>query len=157
MAEPVRLWIASVHHPAFKNGGWAWVARSAEGVSGYAGGERNTTAGRAALSGLVAALKATAGPTAAQTDAALVLRGFRELEAWAAAGWRDAAGEPVADADLWKIVAAAATTRALTVTALEPGPGKFAQAWAEFASDKAKAQGAFTAAIPKPNLAKFPG
>ena len=34
------------------------------------------------------------------------------------------------------------------------GPAAFAQAWANLAMDKAKAAGAFTAAIPKPNLAR---
>jgi hypothetical protein len=36
-------------------------------------------------------------------------------------------------------------------------PCAFAAAWAELAMDKAKATGPFSAAIPKPNLAKAPG
>jgi hypothetical protein len=39
----------------------------------------------------------------------------------------------------------------------EPAPGTptaFAAAWADLARDRAKDKGAFTAAIPKPNLAK---
>jgi hypothetical protein len=64
---------------------------------------------------------------------------------------------PVENLDLWvQAITALRRVRLVTRRAeLTPGaPTAFAAAWADFARDRAKDKGAFTAVIPKPNLAK---
>jgi len=154
MTEPTEIWICAAHHPAFRCGGWAFVRRIKGQLSGVAGGDRYTTARRMALAGLAAALRDL---PAGETDI-LVETTSPELSTLARvlAG----RGEEEEDLDLWAQVAAAAKGRqvALARVAAEPRtPCAFTSAWAELSMDKAKAAGPFTAAIPKPNLAKAPG
>jgi ribonuclease HI len=154
MTEPTEIWICAAHHPAFRCGGWAFVRRLKGQLSGTAGGERYTTARRMALAGLVSALSdLPAGETAVRVETT-----SPELSTLTRvlAG----RGEEEEDLDLWAQVLTAAKGRRIELArvAAEPRtPSAFATAWAELAMDKAKAAGAFTAAIPKPNLAKAPG
>jgi hypothetical protein len=150
MSTPVRLFIETTHHPAFRYGGWgiAWDVGGV--VAGQAGGERNTTAERIDLMALIAALQGLpAGPVSIHSAGGGVLNAARAL----------AAGElPAEDLDLWAQAIKAAQGRTLTVkpAAKAPNtPSAFLQAWAEVGQDKAKAKGRFSAAIPKPNLAKL--
>jgi len=159
MSLPIRIWICAAYHAVYRCGGWAVVWVSQGQASGTAGGERHTTARRTALAGLAAAMRdLPAGqPIFIQTTSV-------ELAAFAAflanlGGLGEAAG-PDEDLDLWAQIATGARGRSLELvhTLLEPdGSGAFVRAWADLARDKAKASGPFTAAIPKPNLAKFPG
>lgn len=148
MSDTIRIWAGVSHHAAFRCGGWAYVRKVAGQATGAAGGERATTAQRMALAGLAAALSdLPAGPVVVHTDSA-------DMEALAALLPGGAPGE---DKDLWVKVVAAVGCRKLSVTRtpLQPKTGvAFAAAWADLASDKAKATGVFKAAIPKPNLAK---
>lgn len=158
----LRLWIADDHHAAFRCGGWAWVRAAGAELSGQAGGARHTTAGRTRLEGLAAALKDLPGaePLAIHLTDAGFARALAALPDLAAAGWRDARGEPLPDQDLWIAAAAILSRRPYSAHHAEPAPktpAAFAAAWAELARDKAKAQGPFTAAIPKPNLGKLQG
>ena len=76
-----------------------------------------------------------------------------------------AAGQPLTeketpgeDLDLWAALTTALKRHPPTFTLADPTTDPavaFAQAWADLAMDKAKAAGPFTAAIPKPNLAKL--
>jgi hypothetical protein len=76
-----------------------------------------------------------------------------------------AAGQPLADKetptedlDLWAALTTALKRHPPSFTLANPATdpaAAFAQAWADLAMDKAKAAGPFTAAIPKPNLAKL--
>jgi ribonuclease HI len=157
MTIPIRLWTSASHHTAFRCGGWAcaWVAGGQ--AAGLAGGERNTTPARMALTGLVSGLAALP----AGADVAVHITSA-ELAAFAGflAALPAQAGAPEEDLDLWARILTAAKGRRLSVTraAVSPAaPTSFTAAWADLAMDKAKATGAFTSAIPRPNLAKAPG
>jgi hypothetical protein len=157
MTEPVRLFVETTWHPAFRYGGWGIVRQGAEGLSGQAGGERNTTAARIDLMALAAALQGLpAGAAVAISSASPGLLAAARLVASAPApGAQDAPSE---DLDLWAPALAAAKGRRMTVTPArrEPNtPAAFCFAWAEVGQDKAKGLGRFSAAIPKPNLAKL--
>ncbi len=155
MSSPIRLWLEISHHAVFRVGGWAWVRDDGVSVSGYAGGDRRIDAERAALSGLVAALGQAPGPRPAQlhTSSDLVAAIPRRIKA-------AQAGEeiPTGDLDLWAKATTLLAAASVTIVRALPtpgGPAAFAAAWAEFALGKAKGKGAFTAPIPKANLAKL--
>jgi hypothetical protein len=159
MTNPIRLWICAAYQPVYRCGGWAAVRAGQGPVFGAAGGERHTTASRTALCGLAAGLHdlPPGGAVSIQTTSP-------ELAAFAGflanLGTPALAAGPDEDLDLWAQIATAAKCRrlSLTLTPHDPGaPIAFAAAWADLARDKAKASGAFTAAIPKPNLAKIAG
>jgi ribonuclease HI len=157
MQSPVRLWIETTHHPAFRYGGWGIVREDGGTVSGLAGGERNTTAARIDLSALIAALQGLpAGRTIAIASASPgVTAAARLLAAPPAAGAADA---PAEDLDLWAQALRLCSGRALTVQTSQRAPrsaAAFCFAWAEVGQDKAKGQGRFSSAIPKPNLARL--
>ena len=149
----VKLWIAAGHDAAHRNGGWAFV-RSGVEVAGVAGGDRRTTRERMVLSGFLAALKdvpadARLSVVAPRTDALLL----HQLV-------KPPADPPTEDLDLRAILSQALAGRVWTLAIGDPAgppPIGFAIAWADLASDKAKAGGAFTNAIPKTNLAKVKG
>jgi hypothetical protein len=154
MSHAVRIWLEISHHAAFRIGGWAFVRADAASVTGQAGGERRIDAERAALAGLVAAL---AGPDASRppqlSTASALVAAIPARIAAAKAG----ENPPTENLDLWAraMTALAAAPVEIVRMAPTPGtPGAFAAGWAEFARDKAKDQGPFTSAIPKPNLAK---
>jgi hypothetical protein len=148
-----RIWIAASHDAAHRNGGWAFV-RAGDEPQGRAGGERRTTRARVALAGFLAALKdvppgAPLAVVAPRPDA-LVLHTLLKPPA-------DAPGD---DTDLRALLAKALEGRAWTLAVGDPDaptPTSFAAAWADMASEKAKASGAFENAIPKTNLAKAKG
>lgn len=158
----LRLWTAADHHPAFRVGGWAWLRADGAELAGQAGGARNTTAGRNLLAGLAAALADLPGeaPVTIHAADANLARALTALPQIAAGGWLDAKGQPLADQDLWLAIAARLSQRPYTAVhaAADPRtPMAFAAAWADLARDKAKAQGPFASAIPRPNLAKVQG
>ena len=149
----VTLWTAALCRPDPGYGGWAHVRRGADGVlAGAAGGERRVGGARMVLTGLIEAL--TAAPAAAAvtlhfTDPALAA----EL---AATDGAYALAEPEAWATARKLLAARPTLTLAPLADSAPAAG-FLKAWAEFGLDTAKTRGAFKAAIPRPNLLKFPG
>ena len=151
--SPVRIWIAASHDAAHLNGGWAFVRVGTE-VYGVAGGDRRTTRARTALSGFIAALKdIPAGETlsvVAPRPDAMVLHQLLKPP-------KDA---PTEDLDLRAALAVSLSGRTWALALGDPDaltPFTFAVAWADMASEKAKMGGAFTAAIPKTNLAKAKG
>jgi hypothetical protein len=152
MSAPHRLWLAAHHHPAFGNGGWAYVRAGAGEVAGAAGGDRRTGRLAMLMAGLADALKAAPSGdlelTVAADDVPLV------------APLAGAAPPEDADPALYAPVVAALAGRTPKLFKVAAPAGTavgFAAAWAEHAAEKAKAQGGFRAAIPKPNLAKVPG
>ncbi|HEY2660033.1 MAG TPA: ribonuclease H [Caulobacteraceae bacterium] len=162
MTSQVQIWTCAAHHSVFRCGGWASVRLSAGLVTGVAGGERNTTARRMALAGLVAALRDL--PSADSSSSAGLVRVHTtspELAAFAGFLADSAAGaSPDEDLDLWAQIVTAAKGRRLDLVRAPVHPGSpmaFAAAWADLGMDKAKARGPFTAAIPKPNLAQVRG
>jgi hypothetical protein len=154
MSASVTLWLEISHHAAFRIGGWAFVRRADGELGGYAGGGRRIDAERAALAGLVAALgREPAGPAPVRvfTTSRLVAAIPGRIRA-AEAG----EGAPEANLDLWAQAMRALAARPVEIKlgSASERPTGFAAAWAELGRDRAKDQGDFTAAIPKPNLAK---
>jgi hypothetical protein len=154
MTDPVRVWLEISHHAAFRVGGWAIVRADGAEVTGQAGGDRRVNPERAALQGLIAALREPreGRPALVHTSSELVIAIPARIGA-ADAG-RDA---PEENLDLWAQArtALAASPVKIAVSTRAPGsPSAFAAAWAELARDKAKDKGPFTAAIPRSNLAK---
>jgi len=159
MVQPVRLFIETAYHPAFRYGGWGFVREAGGAVSGGAGGERNTTAARIDLMALIGALDGlpAGAPVAIQSASPGVIAAAQVLAHPPAPGSGDAPSE---DLDLWAraIKAAGGHPLAVKPASREPKtPAAFCLAWAEVGQDKAKShvQGRFSAAIPKVNLAKL--
>lgn len=130
-------------------GGWSYVIRAGDQWRGAAGGATRTDGEAMALTGLLAALEA---PAEARGGASLTLHlpdprlleaapehpELRARLAKALAGWP---ARP-------EVVDAARTPQAAAWRA-------FLGSWADFARDRAKTRGAFSAPIPKLNIAKF--
>lgn len=154
MARPVQIWLAISHHAAFRVGGWAWVRSDGASVTGHAGGDRRVDSERAALAGLIAALRSPGGPQPIQLHTTSALAAAVPARIRAAE-----AGEnpPTENLDLWaQAIAALAGGSVQIVQAPQTAgtPSAFAAAWADLARDKAKDKGPFAAPIPKSNLAK---
>jgi hypothetical protein len=152
MADVIRIWLETDHQPAFRSSGWAYVLADGGAISGAAGGERTSSPERAALAGLVDALKgARAGAGVEVRSAAPPVAAIPRRLAAAADD------PPTEDLELWAQVITALKARPVRFGVAAPAPrtpSAFAAAWAELARDKAKTTGAFRSAIPKPNLAK---
>ena len=156
MTASVDLWSASLCKPDPGYGGWAHVRRNADGsLAGAAGGERRTTGIKMVLTGVVDALTAIAdlpadtAVTLHFADPALAAELVASGGAWATA-------EPDAWAAARKAVAARPVLSLAPLSDTTPVAG-FLKAWADFGLDTAKTRGTFKAAIPRPNLMKFPG
>jgi hypothetical protein len=151
--SPLKLWIATHHDAAHRNGGWAFVRAGGEPV-GRAGGDRRTTRDRMALAGFAAALEGVPpgvdlAVVAPRSDA-LVLHTLL----------KPPSDPPAEDIGLRAALAAALAGRAWTLSVADAAgatPGAFVAAWAETAARKAKMEGAFAVAIPRVNLAKLKG
>lgn len=156
MTASVDLWTASLCKPDPGYGGWAFVRRNAEGaLAGAAGGERRTTGIKMVLTGVIEALTAIADLPA---DTAVTLH-FADPDLAAelvAADGAWATAEPEAWAAARKAVAARPVLSLAPLSDTTPIAG-FLKAWADFGLDTAKTRGTFKAAIPRPNLMKFPG
>jgi hypothetical protein len=152
MTDTIRIWVETSHHAAFRCGGWAFVRKDADGLSGAAGGDRSITAERAVLAGLGEALKGL--PTGV---AVKVQTSSGQIAALPAriAGFTLGEAPPAQDLDLWAQLTTALKSIRVGRAENRPGtPTAFASAWAELARDKAKATGPFRSPIPKPNLTK---
>lgn len=154
MSAPVHIWLEMAHHAAFRVGGWAFVRRSGDVVSGFAGGERRIDPERASLTALCTAL-ADLSPRI-EVDLQTASPALLAIPSQIAAAL---AGEsaPIENLDLWAKASTTLTRASVVIRRADPAPGgpaAFAAAWADLARDRAKDKGAFTAAIPRPNLAK---
>jgi ribonuclease HI len=159
MSSPIQIWTCAAFLPVYRCGGWATLRDSNGQLTGAAGGERNTTASRIALSGLLAALRDL--PAVAPIDVHTTSPDVAKFAAFIhSLGTPRPIDTPADDLDLWAQIATASAGRRLIVIQAHHAPGTpiaFTTAWAELARDKAKATGPFSAAIPKANLAKVPG
>lgn len=144
------VWLETSHNAAFACGGWAYVTALGGTPSGLVGGERTPSVERVALAGVVEAMKA-----AAPGAGLLILSRDRQILA-IPARIADPQKPPADNLELWAPIATALKSGAVRFAPADAAsaPAAFVTAWAELARDKAKAQGAFRAAIPKPNLAK---
>jgi hypothetical protein len=156
MTTSVVLWTASLCKPDPGYGGWAHVRRNADGtLSGSAGGERRVGGARMALTGVIEALTALADlPT--HTAVTLHFADPTLAAELVASDGAYAAAEPEAWAVARKLLAARPVLTLSHLPDTAPAAG-FLKAWADFGLDTAKTRGTFKAAIPRPNLLKFPG
>lgn len=83
-------------------GGWAW-ARVSSGSTGV-GSDPLTTNQRMELTAVLEALRANEGDLVVRSDSSYVVRCFLERwwTRWRANDFRNAKGQPVANADLWR-------------------------------------------------------
>jgi len=156
----VTLWIASLCRPDPGYGGWTYVRRTdgetgAAAIKGTAGGERRTSGAAMSLTALNAALESLSDMPADTTVR------LRFLDADLAAQLVSPDGDyATAEPEAWAAARAAVAARPmleLIPAASGDAANGFLAAWAEFGLDTAKSRGSFKAAIPKPNLMKFPG
>lgn len=156
MTASVDLWTAALVKSDPGYGGWAHVRRNADGaLAGAAGGERRTSGAKMVLTGVIEALSAIADLPA---DTAVTLH-FADPDLASELVSSDGAyatAEPEAWAAARKLVAARPVLVLAPLSDAAPAAG-FLKAWADFGLDTAKTRGAFKAAIPRPNLMKFPG
>ncbi|MHB8438961.1 MAG: ribonuclease H family protein [Acidimicrobiales bacterium] len=82
-------------------GGWAWAVPDGPYASGAAPA---TTNQRMEITAALRALQSLEGPVLVISDSTYVVDCFRDRwwEGWRRRGWRNAAGNPVANRDLWE-------------------------------------------------------
>lgn len=92
-------------------GGWGAILRMGLHEKELSGGEGQTTNNRMELMGAIMALRALTQPCAVtlHTDSKYVIDGITAwVFGWQKNGWKNAAKKPVANADLWQDLLAAA-------------------------------------------------
>ncbi|WP_338849861.1 ribonuclease HI [Massilia sp. W12] len=91
-------------------GGWGAVLIAGSHSKEMFGGEANTTNNRMELTAVIKALQALKRPchVILYTDSQYVQKGMTEwIKGWKARGWKNAAKEPVKNAELWQELDAA--------------------------------------------------
>ena len=109
-APEVEIWTDGGCKPNPGPGGWAALLRSGGHERELTGGEAATTNNRMELTAAAMALEALTRPcrVALHTDSQYVRNGItRWHTGWVRRNWRNAAGDPVANMDLWKRLLAA--------------------------------------------------
>ena len=112
-SEPktVEIWTDGGCKPNPGPGGWAAILRFGGHERVLSGAEAATTNNRMELTAAAAALEALSRPcrVALYTDSEYLKNGItRWKEGWVRRNWRNAAGDPVANMDLWRRVLDAA-------------------------------------------------
>ena len=81
--------------------GWAWAVPDGPYASGA---EPRSTNQRMEILAVVKALEAIDGPVHVRSDSTYVVNCFRDrwYEGWRRRGWKNTAGKPVANRDLWE-------------------------------------------------------
>lgn len=82
-------------------GGWAWAI---EGGAEASGGHPETTNNRMEMQAAFEAVRAIPGLVLVVSDSSYVVNAFNEgwWKGWRRRGWANAAGDPVANRDLWE-------------------------------------------------------
>lgn len=107
----VEVWTDGGCKPNPGPGGWAAILRFGGHERELSGAERATTNNRMELTAAAAALEALKRPckVVLHTDSEYVRNGVTRWHAgWVRRNWRNAAGDPVANMDLWRRVLDAA-------------------------------------------------
>ena len=107
----VEVWTDGGCKPNPGPGGWAAILRFGEAEKELSGGESATTNNRMELTAAAEALEALTKPcdVVLHTDSQYVQNGItRWHTGWVRKNWRNAAGDPVANMDLWRRLLAAA-------------------------------------------------
>jgi len=101
----VQIWTDGGCKPNPGPGGWAAVLKFRDSVRELTGAEQATTNNRMELTAAAAALEALSRPCRVilHTDSEYVRNGVtRWSSGWVRRNWRNSAGEPVANLDLWR-------------------------------------------------------
>ena len=154
VTSPLHIWLELGHREKYRLGGWAFLRKGPGGLVGTAGGARQLDPERASLLAFAAAV--ASAPDGAGVELHTASPDILLLPARIAAAERGK-DAPTKNLDAWAQAATALRRVRLTTHRAQPlpgGPTAFAAAWAEFALDRARDKGAFTAVIPKSNLAK---
>ena len=104
-AAPVEIWTDGGCKPNPGPGGWAAILRFGATERELTGGDPVTTNNRMELTAAAAALEALTRPckVVVHTDSEYVKNGItRWHTGWVRRNWRNAAGDPVANMDLWR-------------------------------------------------------
>jgi ribonuclease HI len=113
VGEMVEIWTDGGCKPNPGPGGWAALLRFRQTERALSGAEAATTNNRMELTAAAAALEALTRPckVVVHTDSEYVRNGImRWHTGWIRRNWRTAAGDPVANMDLWRRLLAAAAT-----------------------------------------------
>lgn len=108
---PVEIWTDGGCKPNPGPGGWGAILRFRGTERELTGGEPATTNNRMELTAACAALETLTRPCRAvlHTDSEYVRNGItRWSTGWVRRGWKNAAGDPIANMDLWRRLLAAA-------------------------------------------------
>lgn len=109
--EPVQIWTDGGCKPNPGPGGWGAVLRYRDGERELSGAEPTTTNNRMELTAAAVALETLSRPclVVLHTDSEYLRNGITRWHVgWVRRNWRNAAGDPVANMDLWRRVLAAA-------------------------------------------------
>ena len=107
----VEIWTDGGCKPNPGPGGWAAILRFGKAEKELSGAERETTNNRMELTAAAEALTAITRPCkiVLHTDSEYLRQGItRWHTGWVRRNWRNAAGDPVANIDLWRRILAAA-------------------------------------------------
>src|SRR5690348_840729 len=110
-AEVVEIWTDGGCKPNPGPGGWGAILRFRSVEKELSGGEPESTNNRMELTAAASALEALKRPcrVVLHTDSEYVKNGITRWHAgWVRRNWRNAAGDPVANMDLWRRVLEAA-------------------------------------------------
>lgn len=110
-SELVEIWTDGGCKPNPGPGGWAAILRFKGTVRELSGGQAETTNNRMELTAAAEALAALKRPCMVRlhTDSEYLKNGItRWHQGWVRKNWRNAAGDPVKNMDLWRLVLEAA-------------------------------------------------
>lgn len=110
-SEQVEIWTDGGCKPNPGPGGWAAILCFKGTVKELSGGEPETTNNRMELTAAAQALSALKRPCAVRlhTDSEYLKNGItRWHQGWVRKNWRNAAGDPVKNMDLWRLILEAA-------------------------------------------------
>ena len=98
-------------------GGWAWALAEAGGAWAN-GAESHTTNQRMEVTAVLEALRSNGGAVEIVSDSTYVVHCFRDRwwQGWLRRGWRNSAGKPVANKDLWEPLIELVNSRGNDVT-----------------------------------------
>ncbi|MEZ5983385.1 MAG: ribonuclease HI [Parvularculaceae bacterium] len=95
-------------------GGWGAIIITANERLEISGGESATTNNRMEMMAAIEALQATSGPVTLHTDSQYLKNGITDwMRRWKQNGWRTADKKPVKNQDLWQLLDALVSERAV--------------------------------------------
>ena len=149
--EPVEIWTDGGCKPNPGPGGWAAILQCRGVERELTGGEPVTTNNRMELTAAAAALETLTRPctVVVHTDSEYVRLGItRWHTGWVRKNWRNAAGDPVANMDLWRRLLDAAARHAIDWRWVRGHAGDAMNERADALATEARIAGRLAAATP---------